>query len=108
MKKPMQGINQFSRGALKLGLLAISALLLHSRGTQAETTAAVTPTRQEVGDFSLLDQNGRFHQLRRQPGKRAVVLMVAGNGCPVVRQNLPKLKALRDKFSNVNFWLLNA
>ena len=66
------------------------------------------PPEQEVGDFSLLDQYGRFHQLRRPDGARAVVLMVAGNGCPIVRQNLAKLQALRKKFPTVRFWMLNA
>ena len=36
------------------------------------------PKAPEVGDFSLLDQNGRFHQLRRADGARAVVLMIGG------------------------------
>src|SRR5689334_12575262 len=66
------------------------------------------PKTREVSDFSLLDQNGRFHQLHRVDGARAVVLMVAGNGCPVVRQNAAKLKALRDKFPQAQFWMLNA
>ena len=69
---------------------------------------ASVPKAPEVSDFSLLDQNGRFHQLHRVDGARAGVLMIAGNGCPVVRQNAAKLKALRDKFPQVQFWMLDA
>ena len=61
-------------------------------------------------DFSLLDQDGRFYQLRRQTEAKAVVLMIGGNGCPIVRQNVQKFQALREKVSNkkVRFWMLNA
>jgi peroxiredoxin len=63
-----------------------------------------------VTDFSLLDQDGRFYQLRRQTEAKAVVLMIAGNGCPIVRQNVHKFRALRQKISSkkVRFWMLNA
>ncbi len=76
--------------------------------TSESSKPASAPKAQEVGDFSLLDQKGRFHELRRVDGARAVVLMIAGNGCPVVRQNAAKLKALRDKFPQVQFLMLNA
>jgi len=77
------------------------------QATEPSERASV-PKAPEVSDFSLLDQNGRFHQLHRADGARAVVLMIAGNGCPVVRQNAAKLKALRDQFPQVQFWMLNA
>ena len=73
--------------------------------SEAAPSTAKAP---EVGDFSLLDQNGRIHQLRRSYGARAVVLMVQGNGCPVVRQNAAKLHSLREAFPKVQFWMLNA
>jgi peroxiredoxin len=76
--------------------------------TSESSKPTLAPKAQEVGDFSLLDQKGRFHELRRVDGARAVVLMIAGNGCPVVRQNAAKLKALRDKFPQVQFLMLNA
>ncbi len=39
-----------------------------------------------------------------------MVLMIGGNGCPIVRQNVQKFQALREKVSNkkVRFWMLNA
>lgn len=109
----MHGIHQFP-GRVIVTLALTSGLLLGSRGKiRAEelppgSTATGTQARREVGDFSLLDQNGRFHELHRQTDKRAVVIMVAGNGCPVVRQNASKFKALQRKFSSVRFWMINA
>jgi len=38
------------------------------------------------------------------------VLVTTGNGCPIARESVPKLKALRKKFSGkkVVFWMLDA
>ena len=47
----------------------------------------------EVPNFNLLDLNGRNHELRRAEGK-AVVLFFTGNGCPIARQSVSKLKRL--------------
>lgn len=63
----------------------------------------------EVPDFALVDSKGRYHQLRQADGK-AVVLFFTANGCPIVRQSLPRLRRLRDKFENagIRFWLVNS
>jgi hypothetical protein len=63
----------------------------------------------EVVNFSLLDYRGRYHELHRTDAK-AVVLFVAGNGCPIVRQSISKLRSVRSKFADkgVVFWMLNA
>jgi hypothetical protein len=87
----MNGPHQFPDRTRKLGLAVVSAVLFcggTSKALEPSDPPAPADQRQEVGDFSLLDQNGRFHQLRRQHGARAVVLMIAGTGCPIVRQNL--------------------
>jgi mono/diheme cytochrome c family protein len=68
------------------------------------------PTKaEEIINFSLLDYQGRHHELRRTDAK-AVVLFIGGNGCPIVRQSIAKLRALRSKFADkgVVFWMLNA
>ena len=41
---------------------------------------------QVVDNFRLLDQNGKSHELYYSSDMKAVVLMVHGNGCPIVRQ----------------------
>src|SRR6266850_2952353 len=62
-----------------------------------------------VANFSLLDYRGRHFELHRADAK-VVVLFVAGNGCPIVRQSISKVRSLRGKFARdgVVFWMLNA
>lgn len=71
------------------------------------TSYAAGPAR--VGDFSLLDQHGKHHQLSWYGDHRAIVLFVQGNGCPIVRNGAPTLKALRERFESrgVAFFMLN-
>jgi hypothetical protein len=63
-----------------------------------------------VDDFRLSDQNGDSHTLYYRADARAIVLMVYGNGCPIVRQAWPALKALRERYASrgVEFVLLDA
>jgi len=69
--------------------------------------AAAEPTR--VGDFALLDQHGKFHQLSWYGDQKAVVVFIQGNGCNIVRNGVHALKALRDEFESrdVAFFMLN-
>lgn len=64
----------------------------------------------KVENFRLSDHLGRSHELYRHAGARAVVLMVGGNGCPIVRQSITTLKDVRAQFASngVVFALLNA
>src|SRR5262249_12360322 len=59
--------------------------------------------------FALLDSQGKYHELRRTKA-RAVVLFFTGNGCPVARQSIPKLRELRRKFADqgVVVWMVNS
>jgi len=63
-----------------------------------------------VDNFQLLDQNGESHELYYLSDMKAVVIMVHGNGCPIVRNALPTLKQIRDTYQekDVAFVLLNA
>ncbi len=63
-----------------------------------------------VDNFVLLDHRGDAHELYYHKDAAAVVIMVQGNGCPVVRNALVDFKALRSQFSdqNVEFFMLNA
>jgi len=89
-------------------------LLLAPAAWAAESSTEVQPpasasSTDAIPDFSLLDEQGRHHELRRLDGK-AVVLFIGGNGCPIVRQSINKLRALRGKYAKagVTFWMLNA
>ncbi len=63
-----------------------------------------------VDNFRLLDQQGKSHELYYLSDMKAVVVMVQGNGCPIVRQALPALAEVRAKYQaqGVEFLLLNS
>jgi hypothetical protein len=73
--------------------------------------AAMSPHPQadEVLNFSLLDYQGKCHELRRIDA-RFVVLFFTGSDCPIARQLGPKLQQISDEFSakSVAVLLINA
>jgi hypothetical protein len=76
-------------------------------------TLALTAPAQagvQVEPFALADHTGNVHALADHAGAPALVIMVHGNGCPIVRNALPSLAALRDQYAarGVAFLLLNA
>jgi peroxiredoxin len=81
-----------------------SALLL------ALLLLGAAPGAQRADDFTLLDHEGRSHRLSDYGDRHAVVLFVQGNGCPIARNAVPALKALRDELASrgVVFLALNA
>lgn len=76
--------------------------------------AAPPPTRDpttQVGDFVLLDQEGRRHQLHRYGASaRAVVMFAHGVGCHAIEPSMQAFKALRNRYArhSVSFLLINA
>ncbi|MEM1231941.1 MAG: redoxin domain-containing protein, partial [Pseudomonadota bacterium] len=71
----------------------------------ASMPAAAVP----VDNFVLLDHTGKAQELYYGEHE-AIVLMVHGNGCPIVRNAITDFKALRDEFEpkGVRFAMLNA
>jgi peroxiredoxin len=65
---------------------------------------------QRVGDFSLLDQNGVFHQLSRYRYKKAVVLMSYDAKCASDGQAITALSELRNEWASkdVAFMLMDS
>ena len=61
-----------------------------------------------VSNFALVDVQDVNHELYRTEGK-AVVLYFTGVGCPIVRKNAGKFRALRDQFAGqgIEFWVVN-
>ncbi|MEO8038513.1 MAG: redoxin domain-containing protein [Betaproteobacteria bacterium] len=92
-----------NRSAFSIGCLM--ALLLGATGTAFALSPGDT-----VDNFRLLDQDGASHELRYLSDAKAVVLMVHGNGCPIVRQALPALRELRERYRDqgVEFLLINS
>ncbi|MBI3853504.1 MAG: redoxin domain-containing protein [Verrucomicrobia bacterium] len=91
-------------GFVLLALLTFPVTARNDSAKEKPEKAAGT-----VENFRLLDHQGKSHELYRQTQAPVVVLVVAGNGCPIVRQSIATIKALRDRFADkkVVFWLLD-
>jgi hypothetical protein len=65
---------------------------------------------QQVDNFVLLDQRGESHELYYHSDARAVVIMVHGNGCGILRATWPAFSAIRDRYAGqgVHFLMLNS
>src|ERR1043166_1695159 len=65
---------------------------------------------ERVDNFRLLDQSGASHELYYHSDAKAIVLMAHGNGCDIVRNTLPALKELREKYraQGVEFLLIDS
>lgn len=63
-----------------------------------------------VENFRLLDHRGASHELYRYSDAKAIVLLVQGNGCPIVRNVMPGFQKLRGVYekAGVTFFLLNS
>lgn len=75
----------------------------------ASTAFALTPGA-VVDNFNAIDHQGTAHTLYATADRKAIVLMVQGNGCPIVRLALPGLKDIRSRYQQrgVEFLLLNS
>ena len=95
------------RNAVKSAVRALATLGLI--GALSAPVQAIEPGR-KVDNFRLLDQRGKSHELYYLSDMKAVVIMVQGNGCPIVRQALPALAEVRAKYRSqgVEFLLLNS
>lgn len=78
--------------------------------TALTSTAFAVEPGQKVDNFRLADHRGQPHALYDLANKKAVVIMVQGNGCPIVRQALPALAEVRARYreQGVEFLLLNS
>jgi len=75
----------------------------------AVPTFALSPG-ERVDNFVLPDIDGKRHELYKLNDKRAIVIMIQGNGCPIARLAMPELRAVRDRFQarGVEFLLVNS
>jgi len=85
-------------------VLILFAAVIFSVQMALHPAAAQLPTARNgmdrVGDFALLDHEGKLHQLYRNVNSRALVLFVYGSDCNIARDSIPALKQLRDQFAN--------
>ena len=62
-----------------------------------------------IGDFSLLDQNGYFHQMSWYDDNKAIVLLVQATGDTAVQNVLTDFDALNSRFDTqgIEFFMIN-
>ena len=72
--------------------------------------SAASSFAMRVDNFVLLDHKGDAHDLYYYNNSPAIVIMVQGNGCPIVRNALTDYNALREKFAanGTTFFMLNS
>jgi peroxiredoxin len=95
------------KNSVKSAVRALAAVALMA--ALSVPALAIEPG-QVVDNFRLLDQRGKSHELYYLSDSKAVVVMVQGNGCPIVRQALPALAEIRARYQaqGVEFLLLNS
>lgn len=61
-------------------------------------------------NFRLPDTEGKIHELKDYAGSKAVVLVVQGNGCPIVRQSIPYFEEMKAAYGpkGVTFLYINS
>lgn len=84
---------------LGAGLLCLASL----------TTTVQAHAQARVGDFSLLDQSGYFHQMSWYDNNKAIALLVQANDDAVVEDALPNYARLAESFAEkgIQFFLIN-
>jgi hypothetical protein len=71
--------------------------------------ASVVLATERVGDFALLDEQGKFYQLSYFGDHQAVVILVSGASSEADQQQLQKFADVAELFpGSVAFWVLNA
>ena len=86
---------------------AIFALALLSVGT-AMTAANAATEATRVGDFSLLDQRGYFHQMSYYDDHKAIALLVQSSGKPVSDKDLAAFNEARAKYQDkIKFFMID-
>ena len=88
-------------------ILTFVALCVSLVGAQSAWAISVGD---RVDNFRLLDHTGASHELYYFGDAKAVAFLVQGNGCPIVRNAMPRYKELRDEFAaqGVEFFMLNS
>jgi len=63
-----------------------------------------------IGNFMLLDHQGKAHELYYHQNAEAVVIMIQGNGCPIVRNAIGDFQTVAEDYAerSVEFFMLNA
>ncbi len=98
MPKPIRTL----QASLSLLVLAVCGLWT--------AQAAALAVNDRVENFRLFDHQGGSHELYYHSNAKAIAFLVQGNGCPIVRNAMPRFRELRDAYAaqGVQFFLLNS
>ncbi|MEM7079127.1 MAG: redoxin family protein [Pseudomonadota bacterium] len=85
-------------------------LLMLLGGIVFAASASALQVDERVENFRLLDHQGDSHELYYYNDAKAIAFLVQGNGCPIVRNAMPRFRELRDAYAakGVQFFLLNS
>jgi peroxiredoxin len=83
--------------------IALSAALVLS-------AAQATMPGEVVADFKLTDHTGKARSLYEPTSNKPVVIMIQGNGCPIVRHAMISFRQISERYADVGvrFLLLNS
>jgi thiol-disulfide isomerase/thioredoxin len=102
--------------AASAGLAALALAACSPAPQTAEAPAALHTaepakmTARHIANFQLNDETGKPFTLYDQKDAKAVVLVMHGNGCPIVQKLTPTLKEVAGEYSskNVKFFMVNS
>jgi len=99
MIKLLNGMISGGRQAVYAGAVAL-AVTLGSGPAMAQD---------RVGDFALLDQDGRFHHMAWYDNNKAVAFLVQASGDAATRESLASFNALKDQYASqgIVFMMIN-
>ena len=95
-----RGVMQLGRECSKYSLYILSGLLLSVFSTLSQAAL------DRVGDFALLDNDGRFHQLSRYQHRKALVLMAYSGECATMDTLLDNYASIADQYAGNDFEFL--
>lgn len=97
------------RSLLSFLLITISLGLFVVTGCNSDGGQTIPDMDLEVSNFGLIDHQGDFFELYKTSAK-AVVIYVQGNACPIVRNGIADLRAVREKYQDkgVDFVMINS
>jgi peroxiredoxin len=96
---PKQGLPRMKKLSL---ILLLSTLVL--------TNSQVNAGPEKIGNFALIDHEGKFHQLRKYGDSKAVVIISTAVDCQENLERLPKYRLLRTTWERqgVTFLAINS
>lgn len=95
-------------GNMRLHIFLILTLVLCLIVSCTDIPEPIADSR--LNDYALFDNEGEFQRLSSYNNSNGIVIMVQGNGCPIVRNALNDFKAIKEKYSKkgFKFFLINS